>query len=503
VQSGLDVEKQKVQHRERDTFNAQYQLAAVQEELDKLRAHLKIVEEEKDALKTSLKEEEVARMAAEGMIALPVSHEDDDMDLLSSPTKRSSPKKKLLPSPLLLENKENSTPRKVIENKRRQEELQHEQMRREHAEEMVEFLTMECKFRCCSCQSAAGRGEDHSVAVSEELAATLESIMEGMRAVLAPPGDLDQPEQMQMDVETLKEEKVAVVDAPVEPAADDGREAVQVQEEQVAEDDDRSMTMAAEDVQEHLEQQFQSEPEAEPQQTVEDETPVAPRPTPAVHQNEQAALATEPEHTAPPTAADYLPQTPPHHHHDHHHHHAHAHSIRTITTTTRVPMHFTPLSKPHLLPFSNPIEDAENIPPVLDSTTASATITSFSSHSHAHPQDQLLSTSAPAGKSFEIPFDRAAALAAIEYRRGRAKSFAAGHMTPRKQVLEGLEGGGGSGWAGGIHLGKDRRDISAPALGQQARQKGLKTPPPPSARSFEGVSGARSVGRGVQGRRMG
>ena len=62
TQSGLDAEKQKVQRREQDTFNAQYQLAAAQEDLDKLKAQLRIVEEEKVALKQSLKDEEVARV---------------------------------------------------------------------------------------------------------------------------------------------------------------------------------------------------------------------------------------------------------------------------------------------------------------------------------------------------------------------------------------------------------------------------------------------------------
>ena len=43
--------------------------------------------------------------------------------------------------------------------------------------------------------------------------------------------------------------------------------------------------------------------------------------------------------------------------------------------------------------------------------------------------------------------DREAALEAIRQRRGRARSFAAGHGTPRKQMMEGV---------------KERRDISAP-----------------------------------------
>lgn len=48
-----------------------------------------------------------------------------------------------------------------------------------------------------------------------------------------------------------------------------------------------------------------------------------------------------------------------------------------------------------------------------------------------------------------LPFDREAALAAIAYRRGRAKSFAQSNGTPRKPV---------------VSRAMDRRDISAPVV---------------------------------------
>ena len=88
-------------------------------------------------------------------------------------------------------------------------------------------------------------------------------------------------------------------------------------------------------------------------------------------------------------------------------------------------MQFTPVSKyiPHLVTT----DDTENIPPHTEIGVSS---------------DNTM----PAPT-----FDRAAALAAIEYRRGRARSIANGHVTPRKQMVEGV---------------KERRDISAPALGQ-------------------------------------
>ncbi|KAL9062159.1 MAG: hypothetical protein Q9157_009175, partial [Trypethelium eluteriae] len=47
--------------------------------------------------------------------------------------------------------------------------------------------------------------------------------------------------------------------------------------------------------------------------------------------------------------------------------------------------------------------------------------------------------------------DREAALEAIRQRRGRARSFAEGKLTPRKPMVEGVA--------------PERRDISAPVLG--------------------------------------
>ncbi|KAF2769126.1 hypothetical protein EJ03DRAFT_327714 [Teratosphaeria nubilosa] len=421
TQSGLEVEKQKVQHREHDTFSAQYQLAAVQEELDKMRAHLKIVEDEKDAIKQNLKDEEVARIAAEGKIALPVSQEDDE-DLLNSPGKR-SPKKRS-PSPLS-DDKENLavTPKKFGEMKRLQQELRREQMRREHAEEMVDFLGMECKFRCCSCQSHSRQRQDHDLAISGELASRLERIMEGMRMVLTPSGGLNTADEMQLDAREVKAEPLETdqVDASEREGSVAGQSGAQTAadaptETEAVVDDDVSMTMTAEDVPEqHVEV---------PQQTPEEEEPIAPRPTPvqALKQAPEESVTTIPIQPSSPRTPT---QT----------HQAATRSVRTITTTTTIPMHFTPIAKHQMLLAH---EDPENIDP-----TASDGV-----------ELQRVRSGPPEG------FDRAAALAAIEYRRGRAKSIAAGQATPRKQMLEGV----------GL---KERRDISAPALGQQGKNKGL------------------------------
>lgn len=455
TQSGFELEKQKVQRREQETFEAQYQLAAVQEELDKLRTHLRIVGEEKEALKRSLKEEEVARIAAEGMIALPPPKPEDEDRLMSSP--RKSPRKH--PFSPMSDDKENmgTDPNKKLymQTKKLEVELKHEQTRRADAEETMEFLSLECKFQCCSCRSARRKGSNLGFEMSTELAVALASLKQDMMSVLGAPGeagsnDVQELESMEVDSksaeqsEVLEEEQVAKVDFEKRAQAEQEREIAQETEEDVTNDDqDRIMTLAPE--------------EAPVPLTIDYEETLAPHPTPAEASTEPEATP-QPEPVAEVDAEPFQststavplqpssPQTPLQPLHTTPHRHQNPRSVRTITTTTRIPMHFTPISKP----LSFPLEDAENIPPESSSTA-------------------IDDTTAPAK---DHPFDRAAALAAIEYRRGRARSFATGHVTPRKQMLEGVHPNG-------------RRDISAPALGGKTVGTG--------ASSF--VRGPGSVGK--------
>lgn len=97
---------------------------------------------------------------------------------------------------------------------------------------------------------------------------------------------------------------------------------------------------------------------------------------------------------------------------------------RTFTTTTTIPMHFSPAT-PAFRPGRGPI---------TPSTVA---------HAPADARTPVLGELS----LNKVPFDREAALEAIRQRRGRARSMAEGHGTPMKQMVEGV---------------KDRRDISAP-----------------------------------------
>lgn len=391
-QSNLDMEKRKIQAREQQTFDAQYQLVAVQEELDKLRARMRIVEEEKEALKTSLKEEEVARIAAEGLIALPGGNHDDD--LLGSPMRRSPTKRQ--PSPLS-DDKENAgvMTKKMLELKQLEEQLEMERINREHAEELADFLRMECRFQCCNRSSQV---EQDMLGVSNAFAEAMENIRRTMREVLREPSRVDRTDfatnENKTEIITRDNEDVDMEHVPE-----------MVNNEHL----DRSMTMV------------DDAPVAEQLPIPEAETPKAPHPTPIDPEMEpeeanptSSTVKVPLAPSSPQTPSQEQPPTPFHQ----------QRSVRTITHTTTIPMQFTPMKS-----STCAIEDAELIPPTPNPLS---------------PRDR--SGSAPT-------FDREAALAAIAYRRGRAKSIANGHVTPRKQMIEGVS--------------KERRDISAPTLGQQ------------------------------------
>ena len=149
------MERQKLARKDQDLFTAQYELVGEQE-------RVKVVEQEKDALKKSLQEEEVAKCAASGNIALPKADQDDEF---ASPKKTGrvpvSPTKQLATPSRAIEF---TTPNTVTTSKDRVEieqlhkELGLEKRLRELAEDRVDFMKMECQFGCCSCRVAERKG---------------------------------------------------------------------------------------------------------------------------------------------------------------------------------------------------------------------------------------------------------------------------------------------------------------------------------------------------------
>ncbi|KAI7350262.1 hypothetical protein KC336_g22606, partial [Hortaea werneckii] len=278
----------------------------------------------------------------------------------------------------------------LMQKKKLEEELRVEQMRREHAEEMMDFIRLECHFQCCSCRSAAERGHQDGLEMSEGLATTLAALKQDMMSVLGAPDANNSPEQepaerMEVDGGATAHGAVSRDDQAPEEELEQS-----VEVSPAGGEVDRSMTLAPEE-----------EPEKDP---VNDENPIAPRPTPAEPDQKEEAPSEQEQveeapievpHTTSVPIQPSSPQTPerripttPHHHH---------HTVRTITTTTTIPMHFTPVSKPR--PSDDDDNEAENVPP-----------RPTSSHSEVAVDDSapvgypLTQTKSAPGK--ELPFDR-------------------------------------------------------------------------------------------------
>jgi hypothetical protein len=381
TQANLESTKLKTTKHENDAFTAQYQLVGVSEELQKALERIKVVEEERETLKLSLKEEEVARIASQGRIALPSTNEDDDMELLSSPTK--SPRKI---TPSSDSEKENTVPKKAIQLKSLQEELIHERKLREKAQDQVEFMKMECQFQCCSCRIAENSGTEYIHDGSHLLE------MERIKSTLPLPEtamDVDMPEPgTQLEPEQHSTPRAQIIELEDDIIGQESmlRSTPTILDDTVIEKVD--FAPQAPPYREESSHTIQQETESEP---------------PSPEKSHQLA---------------FVPVTPD------------ARSFKTVTTTTTVPMMFSPaLPKPEL----QPTRSAPSTPNTI-----------------SHPSQYHLGPSPFPSRALNADgtIDREAALELIRQRRGRARSVAMGHATPGKQMVEGTV----------------RRDISAPSM---------------------------------------
>jgi hypothetical protein len=447
VDHATDV--QKADRFEQEATDAKCALIAMQQDLGKLQEQFKVLEQEKEALKTNLKEEEVARIAAEGQIALPTA-QDDEEDLFNSPRKSLSPRKQRSPS--FSDDKENVgvVTKKMVETRRLQEELDAERQKREAAEEMAEFLRMECAFQCCDCTSVARHGRAMRVSMDEILSSSIQKMKSDIARILTPPASEKGEDDMEVENPSAEAE---TVETTTSEQADESQP--ETTDEVMGEDPhniplpegDSSMTMIADEAPNHVEEKILSvsHPTDKESEDVDEDIPTQDTQDTEGEEETQSETQSKPHQheVSHPTITvplkDSPPATPERAQQDRELDAQLQHSIRTITTTTRIPMHFTPVSKPSVLTSwgqeNNPPECAVDDGPL------------------------------PAA----LPFDREAALAAIAYRRGRAKSIADGTHTPRKQMLD-----------------LQRRDISAPVVGTQDY-----TPKPRSLSS-------RSTGKSVR-----
>ncbi|ESZ96106.1 hypothetical protein SBOR_3495 [Sclerotinia borealis F-4128] len=155
VQGGLEQEKDRSSKREQEAFSAKYQLVRVQdelvevqEELVRLQERIQVVEQERDLFKTIAKNEEFARIAAEGRIQSPQSTKDDK---ISSPKKvrRSIDTFAPLSSPAVQEE---------LDDLRLK--LEWEIQRANRGLDQVEFLEMESSLHVCDPKSNKRKSTD-------------------------------------------------------------------------------------------------------------------------------------------------------------------------------------------------------------------------------------------------------------------------------------------------------------------------------------------------------
>ncbi|KHO01859.1 uncharacterized protein MAM_00860 [Metarhizium album ARSEF 1941] len=187
AEESLQRERERSKVREQEAFTARYQIVGVQEQLDRALERIRVVEQERDAFKTAAKNEEVARIAAEGRLPLPPSQ--DLNDEFSSPKRKTVAKRqsgRAAPRVSLSTMEITSSAASEMEIEELSTQLLWERQRAERAQEMVEFLQAECSVRCCPCSktqnarmsveaphkrrrvSVEQQGEQQPVAVKEE-----------------------------------------------------------------------------------------------------------------------------------------------------------------------------------------------------------------------------------------------------------------------------------------------------------------------------------------------
>lgn len=142
AQADFEEERERCQKREQEAFAARYKLVGVQEELVQLTEKVKLLEQERDALKTIAKNEEIARIAAEGQIPLPQSSQDDEF---------ASPKKERA-SRISIPFITSAASEDELEEYRTK--LEWEKRRVDEAHARIEFLEVECRLNCCISRAA-------------------------------------------------------------------------------------------------------------------------------------------------------------------------------------------------------------------------------------------------------------------------------------------------------------------------------------------------------------
>ncbi|KAL7624210.1 hypothetical protein AAE478_005769 [Parahypoxylon ruwenzoriense] len=133
----LARERELSKAREQEAFTSRHQLVEIREQLEKALERVEFVEQERDAYKAAAKSEEIARIAAEGRLPLPPEEPDSEF---------ASPKKGRV-SLSTMDILSSAASEAEIEELTRL--WQWEKQRADRTQEHLEFVQAECQLRCC------------------------------------------------------------------------------------------------------------------------------------------------------------------------------------------------------------------------------------------------------------------------------------------------------------------------------------------------------------------
>lgn len=222
LEETVEREKERSRVRENEAFTARYQLVGVQEQLDEALERIKVVEQERDAFRTAAKNEEVARIAAEGRIPLPKV--EDPSDEFASPKKKTTAIRYQNDADARL----SLTAMELVSSASSELEIEElttqvlwERQRADRSQEMVDFLQAECQMHCCPCTKAKQSRKSHSPAQkrrreSFECPAVAEAEVEEREARRSPLPPLRDPEPEPRQVKSKKESRRSTIFCPRE-----------------------------------------------------------------------------------------------------------------------------------------------------------------------------------------------------------------------------------------------------------------------------------------------
>ncbi|KAF7543042.1 hypothetical protein G7Z17_g11068 [Cylindrodendrum hubeiense] len=458
----LKREKERSKVREQEAFTARYQIVGVQEQLDQALERIKVVEQERDAYKTAAQNEEVARIAAEGRIPLPPATDADDE--FASPKKRREPRVSLSTMDIV------SSAASEAEIEELSTQLQFERQRADRAQDMVEFLQLECQLRCCPCTKSKTpprqkRRSSIGLEGPNDKMPRLNSSEPKERAQTPPRIEEPQPQPQQeeshqeevaperLQPRSKKEPRLSTIFCPKEgifrTVSEQEAEVLEARNQAEAEE----QVNVEQETREEIHPEFEVEPITEPMNQEDAETLP---PTPDERERNPRAYARTPSVEPPSFALLAQERT----------------SLASLLNAPHGEIHTAPL--PSIPTMPDVVHDtdtpAEAGPDTRPHTSASFyTVTTTTSvplsDGAARPDSSFaerLRTPSQGNASFDLSnpaltptMTREQALAKIRERRGRARSIAQGTMTPRRRMVEGI----------------DRRDMSAPTGSVAATKK--------------------------------